>query len=189
MSCQPSSVTTMVTGEGLRAGMPNSGNAFPMVTAAFPMGTAPTTHTHSGLLPIPSSPTRRVTAGAGDAVLDEPARLGRELEIGCAPKLRQAVDVSLRRKLRRIWRTFPVICTCFCCLSTSLSQDLVRSSPPHSPDSRPGWRAEHHLLCLLEREPRVQAGSPLTLRLPKSSRAGSLCSAQTDARTATVEMT
>jgi hypothetical protein len=67
MSCQPSSVTTMVTGEGWRAGMPNSGNAFPMVTAA-------TTHTHSRLLPIPSSPTRRVTAGAGDAVLGEPAR-------------------------------------------------------------------------------------------------------------------
>jgi hypothetical protein len=66
---------------------------------------------------------------------------------------------------------------------------MGRSSPPHSPASRPGRRAEHHLLRLLEREPRVQAGSPLTLRLPKSSRAGSLSSAQTDARTATVEMT
>ena len=58
VSCQSSSVMTMITGDGSRAGMPKAGKGFPVVTAA-------TTHTHSRLLPMPSSPTSRVTAARG----------------------------------------------------------------------------------------------------------------------------
>ena len=76
---QSSSVTMMATGEGSRAGIPNSVSGFPVVTAAA-------IQTHSRDFPRPSSPTSRLMAATGRRALASQRSGADGFEVGRAPQ-------------------------------------------------------------------------------------------------------